>query len=155
MYPFYFFPAKRKIIFNIHGLFRVMRQLIFFLLSETQSLFAQTQIQIPIHPLLLPILKPFVGPSHLAFILRIFNFAFISRSCEPLHFHLLKFARAKSKIARRDFIAKSFADLGNAKGYFFTRRFHYRIKININGLGCFRAHIYCRPFVFHRPQMSL
>src|SRR5271166_452505 len=61
------------------------------------------------------------------------------RVAEELDFHLLEFARAKGEVARRDFIAKALADLGNAKGDADTACVHHIAEVHENSLCRFRT----------------
>src|SRR5262249_19892628 len=79
---------------------RIMAQFFFAVLAQSQSLTRQTQIRVPLHPPIAPILVP---------LRRAF------RVTEKLDLHLLELARAKRKIPRRDLVAKTLAHLRNAK----------------------------------------
>ncbi len=56
-------------------------------------------------------------------------------------FHLLKFARAKGEIAGRDFVAKRFTDLRDAKRQFLAAGCLHVQEIDENALRCFGAQI--------------
>lgn len=58
-----------------------------------------------------------------------------------LDFHLLEFARAKRKVAGRDFIAERFADLRDAERQFFARRIQHIREIDEDALRGFGAQI--------------
>ncbi len=44
---------------------------------------------------------------------------------EELYFHLFEFTRTESKVARRNLVAKTLADLSNAEGNFDARAIAY------------------------------
>ena len=80
-----------------------MGEFIFFVFTETQVVFFDAEVQIPVETLFFPVLKPFVVGSRLA---------------EKFQFGLLKFARSENERLGCYFVAEAFADLGNAEGYF-------------------------------------
>src|SRR3989338_9285082 len=62
------------------------------------------------------------------------------RMDEVFDFHLLKLALAKDKVARRDFVAKSLADLRDAEWHALAARVQNLRKIHEHGLRGFPAH---------------
>ena len=60
---------------------------------------------------------------------------------EKFQLHLLKLARAKSEVARRDLVAKRLADLRDAERHFLPRRFQNIFELRENRLRGFGAKI--------------
>ena len=60
---------------------------------------------------------------------------------EPFHFHLLEFAGAEDEIARGDFVAEGFADLGDAEGDFDAGGVDDVFEVEKDALGGFGAEI--------------
>src|SRR3972149_7597371 len=96
--------------------------------------FNPKNLPIPPHALFFPVHKPVIGVQRPA-ITSFLVFFQISVPCtlfpvpwlaEPLHFHLLKFARAKRKRPWRNFISKCLSNLRNAK-----RDFHPGCLLNV------------------------
>src|SRR3989344_4002272 len=114
-------PAKREIIFNIHGLFRIMGKFLFRMFKSSKILFLGAQSHYKFPSVSKPPFKqrlPFgLGVN------KIFNF------------HLLKFPQTKNKIASDNFVSKGLADLGDAKGYLDPHRINNIFKIHKNSAG--------------------
>src|SRR3989344_9278683 len=55
--------------------------------------------------------------------------------------HLLELAKTKNKIARRDFISKSFTNLPQTKRHLWVKRINYIFKIDKHTLRSLRAEI--------------
>ncbi len=56
---------------------------------------------------------------------------------EEFDFHLLKLTRSECEIARRDFVSKALANLGNAKRNSHTSAIEHILKVHKDPLGCF------------------
>ena len=76
------------------------------------------------------------------------------RADEEFHLHLFKFAGAEGEVAGVDLIAKSFADLGDAEGEFFTGDFENIFELNEHGLSGLGAQIGQVAFVLDRPDIG-
>src|SRR5438552_3167769 len=77
-----------------------MTEFLGVMIAQTQSLAGQAEVEIPLITSIAPELVPFGRTLRLA---------------EKLDLHLLEFARAEGKVARRNLIAKALADLSDAK----------------------------------------
>ena len=62
-------------------------------------------------------------------------------AAEVFDFHLLELARAEDVITRVDFVAESFADLGDAEGEFFARGFEDVLELHEHSLRRFGAEV--------------
>src|SRR3990167_3771241 len=104
-----------------------MCQIFFWQINEFQVFFLNSKLlNMPIQSFFAPVVKPF----------RVFlgvNKVF--------KLHHLKFPDAEKKITRRNFVAESFADLGNSKRQFYPRGLENIVKINKNPLGGFGPQI--------------
>src|SRR3989344_444100 len=106
MYPPRLFPsAEGSVVFNIPGVFCVMRALIGSVLAKAQIFFFETEAQIPVKRKFFPILKKFLT-------------GFLVRFYIILKLHLLKFALTKKKIAWGNFVPESFSYLPYAERQF-------------------------------------
>ena len=103
-----------------------MGQFLFWLLIETKIVRGNSQRGEPvvagIDPFLMRALV-FAGPD------------------EVFHLHLFEFARAENEVAGRNFIAKRFANLRDAKGQLAAARRQDVCKVDEDTLRCFRAEI--------------
>src|SRR5438105_15291346 len=97
---FFLFTFGEEAILNIDGALGIVRQLFFRLFVQAQVFFRDANA-----------LKPLMTSID-PFLMCLFVLA---RSHKVFHFHLLELARAENEIAGRDFVAKRFADLRNAK----------------------------------------
>ncbi len=70
------------------------------------------------------------------------------RLAEIFELHLFELARAKSEIARVNFVPERFPDLGDAERQFFARNIEDVLELHENCLGRFRAQIGHARFVF-------
>src|SRR5256885_5751105 len=89
--PLFLFTLRKKAILNIDRALRVMRKFFLWLLVEPQVRVRDANVLKPLMTGLDP------------FLVRGFVFAWFD---EIFHLHLLELARAKDKIAGRDFVAK-------------------------------------------------
>ena len=95
---FYFFEAKRKFVFDVHGCVGVVGQLFMWVLAEFVS--RCTQGQVPSHSGGSPLFVPFqLG----------------ARAHEKLHFHLFKLPHTEDKLTCYDLVTEGFANLSDAK----------------------------------------
>src|SRR5207253_11324721 len=94
-------PSEGKFILDVEGAAGIMRQLVLVMRAQTQVLAANAQRQVPLEPLLLPVLQPL----HL-----------LGGWDEILELHLLELAQAEDRVAGGDLVAKGLADLGDAEG---------------------------------------
>ena len=109
---------------------------IFFRRGVNVHVFAyQSLIQPPFYAVFLPNFVPF--------------FIFAGHN-EIFQFRLLKFTHSKDKIARRDFVAERFSDLGNSKRQLARRRVDNVLKLSKNRLCRFRTQISERRAVVNR-----
>src|SRR5207247_10389402 len=77
-----------------------------------------------------------------AFFLPIFEqFHSLLGSAKIFQFHLLELARAKSEIARVNFVAKRFADLRDAEWQFLSRNFQNIFELDEDGLSCLGSQV--------------
>src|SRR5437762_12438665 len=97
---FYLFTFREEAILNIAGTLGIVRQLFWRLFVQPQVFFRDANV-----------LKPLMTGID-PFLMSRFVFA---RSHEIFHLHLLKLARAENEITGRNFVAKRFADLRDAK----------------------------------------
>src|SRR5437660_1434126 len=97
---FFLFTFGEEAILNIDGALSIVRQLFFRLFVQAQVLFRDANA-----------LKPLMTSID-PFLMCLFVLA---RSHKVFHLHLLELARTKNEIAGRDFVAKRFADLRDAK----------------------------------------
>src|SRR5450432_1926435 len=128
--------GERIFILNVHRHLGIMRQLILFMIAESQVAFSHAQRSPPFHAFIFPEFVPL-----LRFI----------RMAEPFHFHLLELSRAENKVARRYFVAKTFADLRDTKRDSDARGVDDVFEIKKNSLRGFWAEmnfhgIYCTNF---------
>src|SRR3989344_3667805 len=94
-----FLPSKRGIVLNVFSESGVMRPFVRLVLSKAKILFLYSQLEIPLQPFFLPILKSS------------FSFLFI-RFDKILNFHLLELPTSIGEITWSDFISKGLTDLG-------------------------------------------
>src|SRR5262245_1257165 len=94
-----FTPAKRIPVFQVERGARIVRQFLQAVLMKPQVLRSDAQAEIPVEACFPPMLEPLHGGV---------------RFDEELHLHLLELTGTKDEIARGDFIAEGFADLGDA-----------------------------------------
>ena len=103
-----------------------MGQLLFRVLEQTQTLWINSQVGVPSHTSVDPVLVPlFIG----------------SWDYEVLHLHLLKFASTEDEVTWSDFIAERFSDLTNSKWWLLTRCGRDVFKINEDTLRSFWAKV--------------
>src|SRR5919204_6198873 len=91
-------PTERKLVLDVKRAPSIMRELFFSMGTQAQVLALDTERQIPIQPLLLPVIEPL---------------HFVSRGHEEFKFHLFELPQAKNGITRRDLVAERLADLRN------------------------------------------
>ena len=97
-------PAKGETILEVCGCLGVEAQLFLVVVTQTQVLFLQTQIQQEVLAVATPVLEPFQVGVRLA---------------EELQFHLLELTDTEDKVARCDLVAERLTDLSNAEGQLF------------------------------------
>ena len=114
---------KRKRIFHIRRAHRIVRKLIGRVVAENQILAGDAQVDVPLIPPVPPVFVPLAG--------------FIGMA-EELHFHLLELAGAKREVPRRDFVAKTLADLGDAERNFHPAAVQHVLEIHEHALSGFR-----------------
>src|SRR5205823_6844804 len=114
------------LVFDVHRHLRVMRKLILRVIAEFEVLFLYAERLPPAHPLGFPELVP--GPGFVGM-------------AEPFHLHLLKLARAKDEIARRNLIPKPLSNLRNAERDFHARGVDDVFVVEEDALGGFGAQI--------------
>ena len=73
---------------------------------------------------------------------------------EELDLHLLEFTRAEGEIPRRDFVAKTLADLRDAEGNFYPRAVQDVFEIDENPLGGFGTEECLAAFIANRAGMG-
>src|SRR5207244_274865 len=118
----------------------IKRALLLADLVDVQPIARDADVLVKLEPLLQPVIEPlhpFLRPA------KIFEL------------HLLELARAKSKIARIDFVPKRFPDLRDAERQFLARCFENILELNENRLGRFGPQISERRFVLGRTDVSL
>src|SRR5206468_1649463 len=129
-----------KIELYVEGRARVVCELLFGVLMELQALSLETQCEVPLHPLLLPVLEPLhVG----------------ARLDEELHLHLLELARAEDEIPGRDLVAERLPDLRDAEWDFLTRRLLDVQEIHVDALRGPGPQVPHRRGILHRPHERL
>ena len=101
-----------------------MGQLVAGVFAEAQVLGADAVAHVPVEPVFHPLLQPFLVGTRLD---------------EELNLHLLELAGAEGEVAGRDFIAKGFADLGDAEGQLFAGGGLNVLEVDEDALGGFRA----------------
>src|SRR5262245_19348155 len=99
-------PAERVLVLDIERGARIVRQLLRVMLMKPQALRSDAKGEIPVEACFPPILEPLHGGVGFD---------------EELHLHLLELTGAKDEVARGDFIAEGFTDLGDAEGDFLAR----------------------------------
>jgi len=74
---------------------------------------------------------------------------------EELQFHLLEFPAAEGEVARVDFVAERFADLGDAKRNLLAGNAQDILELNKNHLGGFGTEVDLVGVILYRPGMGL
>src|SRR5262249_62238034 len=74
---------------------------------------------------------------------------------EELNFHLLKFAAPECVIARIDFVAEGFPDLGDSKGEFQPGAIQHVAEVGKDSLGRFGTEVGFILFIAHGPHVGL
>ena len=137
---FKFTPAPRKFKFNVASASRVVRKFVFSVLANPQHVGRDTQVDIPLHARLAPIVVP----------LR--TFAWWN---EEFKLHLFKLARAKNKVSRGNFISETFTYLCNSKWWLLATRLQNVGKIDEHSLRSFWAKINSCSLAFDRAGVRL
>ncbi|CKS74675.1 Uncharacterised protein [Mycobacterium tuberculosis] len=96
------------------------------MLPQPQVLPTNTQVDIPLQPVVDPVLMPFLGSRRLD---------------EELHLHLLELAGPEDEVARSDLVAKALADLSDTEWRLLTSSCHHVGKVHEDALRGFRAQI--------------
>jgi len=135
---FEFLEAERELELDIVCVLGVVRQLVTGMLMETELGRRNTKIDMPLHPCLSPLFKPTIVVTGLH---------------KKLHLHLLELSRPENEIARRDFIAKSLANLCDTKRDLFSGRLHDIQVVHIYSLRCLRPQVDDSRIVFNRPHV--
>ena len=93
-------PAEGELVLDVVRIIRIVGQLFARMLLQTELRRVYPQRLHPLEPLVSPVVKPCcIG----------------TRLHEELHLHLLEFPRPEDEVARRDLVAKRFADLRYAE----------------------------------------
>ena len=123
---FQFLPSKREIVFDVVSSLGIERT--FFVGNSEHVEFAtrDSDVLVKLEPLFFPIFEQL---HPLLYSTKIFQL------------HLLKLARAKSEIARIDFVAKRFSNLRDPERQFLARDFQDIFELNENRLRGFGAKI--------------
>ena len=129
-----------KLIFNIDGALGVMRQLLFRVFKETQTIWIDSKIGVPSQTSVDPILVPlFIGTGNY----KIF------------HLHLLKLTSAEDEVTGSNLVTEGFTDLTNSKRWLFTRCGRYVFKVNEDSLRSFWAQVCESRFILDGPKKCL
>ena len=121
-----FLPAKHGLVFDIEGLFRVVRQFVRPMCAEAQAILVVDDALVPLKTPLFPVIKPLL---HLA------------GMHEELQIPLLELALAEQEVARRDLVAEGLPDLANAKRYLHARGLQYVFVVQVDVLARFTAQV--------------
>ncbi|MCG3161537.1 MAG: hypothetical protein JMDDDDMK_02721 [Acidobacteria bacterium] len=111
-----------------------MSQLFLALFALDQFLRVEAEFDVPIESLINPLLMQ-LGVGLLA------GLQILRRFAEVFDLHLLELARAKSEIARRDFVAERFADLRDTERQLAPHRLLHVSEIGEDALRCFGAQV--------------
>ena len=118
--------GKEESILDIHGSLRVVRELFFRVLEESQIVRVQAEVDVPIPAVLQPVLMPFfVRP----------------RLDEEFHFHLLEFTGPENEIARRYFVAETLPGLPDTERRLLACGVHHVEVIHEDALRGLRAQV--------------
>ena len=138
--PLQLLPAEREFILDVHGLLRVMGQLVGAVVVEAEAFGPDPQGPVPRHPLLAPVLEPFVVGVGLH---------------EELHLGLLEFPGPEDEVPGRDLVAEGLADLGDAEGHLLPGgRLHVQ-EVHVRPLRRFGAQEDGGRILLHRPHEGL
>jgi len=115
-----FVPAPRIDELHVGRTARIVREVLFGVLVQTELLGGDTQVEVPGEACLNPVAVPLLG---------------VGRGDEVLHLHLLELAGAKDEVLRRDLVAKGLADLGDAEGRLLSHRREHVGEVREDALG--------------------
>ena len=101
-----------------------MAQLVGVMWTQTQHVCRNTQVHIPLHTRIAPILVPF---------------GTFTRWNKEFKFHLFKFASSKDEVTWRDFVTKTLADLGDAEWWFLATCLQNIREVDEHALSSLRA----------------
>src|SRR6476620_7564168 len=87
-------------VLDVDGPLRIVRQLLLRVLEVPQVVPGDTEIDVPVGPLVDPVLVPFLVRARLD---------------EELHLHLLELASPEDEVARCDLVSEALADLTDAE----------------------------------------
>ena len=96
-----FAALKTEAVFDVDGALRIVRELLLWVLVETQVVRIDAESDVPVAAVVDPVLVPFLIRAG---------------GAEELEFHLLEFAGAEDEVAGRDLVAEGLADLADAEG---------------------------------------
>ena len=113
-------PREAEAILDVDRALGVVAQLLLGMLKEAHVLGVEAQVDVPVPPLLHPVLVPFLIGTGLD---------------EELHLHLLELARAENEVAGRDLVAKALAGLANAERWLLARGVHDVEVVDEDALG--------------------
>src|SRR3970040_589282 len=123
-------PPEGELVLNVECDLGVVRQLLGAVLMEPELVRRDAQPDVPLHPLLAPILEPA---------------GVVARLHEELHLRLLELTGAENEVPGRDLVPKRLADLGDAERPFLPRRLQHVEVIDVDALGRLGAEIDHRP----------
>ncbi len=127
-------------VLDVDGALRVVRQLLFRVFEEAHVLGVEAQLEIPVPPLLQPVLVPrLVG----------------ARLDEELHLHLLELAGAEDEVAGSDLVAEALAGLGHAERRLLAGRGRDVLVVDEDPLCGLGTQVVQALFVLDRAQVGL
>jgi hypothetical protein len=114
--PFEFRPAaEREVVFDIHGAFGVVRELVLGVFVAAEVLPFQAEGNVPVPALLKPVLEPLLVRARLD---------------KVLELHLLKLAGAEDKVARCDLVPKALAYLRDPERDLYPARLQHVLEVD-------------------------
>ena len=101
---------------------------------------ADSQVEVPVQPLIEPVLEPPLG--------------LVGRD-EVLHLHLLELARAEDEVAGGDLIAEALADLGDSERRLLARELQVVLEVQEDALGGLGPQVDGRALLLDRADRGL
>ena len=132
--------AEAETVLDVDRPLGIMGELLLRVLVQPKILGVDSQADVPVAPLVDPILVPFFVGSGLD---------------EEFHFHLLELARAENKISRCDLVAEGLSNLPDSKRGALAGRRHDVLEIDENALRRLGSKVVEARFVLDRPQVGL
>ena len=133
-------PADREQVLDVAGAARVVRQLVGVVRAQPQVVGADPELEVPVQPLLEPVLEPPLG--------------LVGRD-EELHLHLLELARAEDEVAGGDLVAEALADLGDPERRLLARELQVVLEVQEDALGGLGPQVDGRALLLDRADRGL